>query len=89
MFKDEWMERVGLDEDVDDEEEQPELEIDVPVMVYARWPRVRDVLGEKMMKNGWWKGVMKDGRKVEVDVGDDGVLGVRDSRGRMLGKDAR
>ncbi|KAH7128483.1 hypothetical protein B0J11DRAFT_525061 [Dendryphion nanum] len=89
MFKEEWGEAVGLGNDEYDEDEGGKPDIDVPVMVFERWPRVREVLGEERGKEGWWKAVMRDGRKVEVQVGDEGVLGVRDARGRMLGKDVR
>lgn len=62
-----------------DEDDYDKLE--VPVMVFERWPKVKELLPDK---NGWYKGLLRDGRRVEVKMGDERIEALRDLKGRAL-----
>jgi ankyrin repeat protein/serine/threonine protein kinase len=61
--------------------------LDVPVMVYEIWgERVCEILREKggQGKEGWYRGILRDGRKVEVNVVEGKIQELRDIRGRSM-----
>ena len=61
-------------------------------MVYERWgEKVAKILREKggQGKEGWYKGILRVGRKVEVQVIDGKIEGLRDMRGRIVNFDER
>ncbi|KAF2489531.1 ankyrin [Lophium mytilinum] len=58
--------------------------LEVPILAFERWPKLVEMLSAK---NGWYRGVLRDGRSVEVKMmakGQGGIEQVRDLKGRTL-----
>jgi ankyrin repeat protein len=58
--------------------------LEVPIMAFERWPRLVEMLSGK---EGWYRGILRDGRSVEVKMNaktPGGIEQVRDLKGRML-----
>ncbi|KAF2805772.1 ankyrin [Mytilinidion resinicola] len=58
--------------------------LEVPILAFEQWPRLVEMLSGK---DGWYRGILRDGRSVEVKMDaktPGGIEQVRDLKGRKL-----